>query len=56
MSKHFWLAIALICSTFAVYELWLNFHLRSINDAVAQACLKPAKYSIKWEWYIPNGT
>ena len=42
MSNEFWKAIALICVAFAGYETWINFHLRAVNNAVAQACFKPA--------------
>jgi len=41
MTRDFWLAVALIFASFAAYETWLNFHLRAVNNAVAQACFKP---------------
>lgn len=36
--SEFWFAIALICASFAAYELWLNLHLRAVNDDVVAAC------------------
>jgi hypothetical protein len=42
MSKHFYLAISLVMVAFAGYELWLNLHLRHVNNVVVEACFKPA--------------
>lgn len=42
MSPSFWRAIALVMLAFAGYELWLNLHLRAVNDDVLSVCLKPA--------------
>lgn len=41
MSKDFWKAIALICIAFAAYEVWLNLHLRALNDA----CVRPVQFA-----------
>lgn len=41
MTRDFWLAVALICASFAGYETWLNFYLRRVNNTVAEVCLRP---------------
>lgn len=43
LSRDFWLAIALICASFAGYETWLNFYLRRVNNSVMSVCLRPAQ-------------
>jgi hypothetical protein len=42
MTSPFLVAIAAIFAAFAGYELWLNLHLRAVNDTVIEACAKPA--------------
>lgn len=42
MSRHFYLALSLIFAAFAAYETWLNFHLRRVNNTVAEVCLRPS--------------
>lgn len=42
LSRDFWMAIALICASFAGYETWLNFYLRRVNNTVAEVCLRPS--------------
>ena len=54
MSRQFWIAIALICAAFATYETVINALLRGVNDKAIAACVKPAKYSISYEYYFPN--
>lgn len=36
--SEFWFAITLVFASFAAYELWLNLHLRAMNDDVVAAC------------------
>ena len=42
MSKPFLIALVLIFAAFAGYEVWLNLHLRMVNNTVVSACLQPA--------------
>lgn len=43
MSKSFYLAVSLICLSFAGYETVLNFYLRRVNDQVFAVCVRPAQ-------------
>ena len=46
LSRHFWIAITLIVTAFALYELGINLLLQARNDelvaTMAEACFKPA--------------
>ena len=40
MSRHFWIAIALIGFAFAGYETAINFYLRRLHTQAVAACVR----------------